>query len=327
MSENFPAPAANEIAKVPTPIQAELKATAAGQAAGKTPTGPKAHGGIVPALPLPGMNKTSRSPVPTPVTQSNQTNHAPKHIGQEASNDTTSAVQDLADKVNQLAMRAGVPATAANLNASVSVNANQNAGAVDHRNNSRQPGMGGFVTSRGGRGNYRGGFNNQQPRKVEVPTTDYDFESANAKFNKQDLAKAAIASTDDDPSPTTNGTNGSAEENNEVVIPPIGDGFYNRGKSFFDNISCENKERAEAKEGERPRGGAVWRGEEQKKNLETFGQGSVDGGFGHYARGGWRGRGRGYRRARGGYSGAYGRGGGYRGAQQQQGNTVPGGAN
>lgn len=302
-----------------------------GQNVGKTPTGPKAHGGIVPALPLPGMNRASRSPAPAPAIPTSQTDDTPKQPGQTASNDTTSAVQDLADKVNQLAMRTGVPAAAANANVPAAVNTSQNTGAVDPRNNSRQPGMGGFVAARGGRGNYRGGFN-QQPRKVEVPTTDYDFESANAKFNKQDLVKEVIASTDDEkkPSPTTNGTNGNAEEDDEVVIPPIGDGFYNRGKSFFDNISCENKERAEAKEGERPRGGAVWRGEEQKKNLETFGQGSVDGGFGHYGgRGGWRGRarGRGFGRGRGGYGGAYGRGGGYRGVQQQQGNTIPGGAN
>lgn len=298
----------------------------------KTPTGPKAHGGIVPALPLPGMNRTSRSPAPTPAIPSSQTNNASNQPGQAASSDTTSAVQDLADKVNQLAIRAGVPATAANLNAPIPVNASQNAGATNPHN-SRQPGMGGFIAR--GRG-YRGGFNNQPPRKVEVPTTDYDFESANAKFNKQDLVKEVIASTDDEkkpiPSPITNGTNENAEED-EVVIPPIGDGFYNRGKSFFDNISCENKERAEAKEGERPRGGAVWRGEEQKKNLETFGQGSVDGGFGHYSgRGGWRGRGRGrgFGRGRGGYNSGYGRGGGggYRGVQQQQqGSTVPGGVN
>lgn len=276
------------------------------------------------------MNRSSRSPAPTPVIPSNQANNAPKQPGHAASNDTTSAVQDLADKVNQLAMKAGVPPTAANLNAPTPVNVSQNTAVVDPRN-SRQPGMGGFVAR--GRGGYRGGFNNQQPHKVEVPTTDYDFEGANAKFNKQELVKEVTASTDDEkkpiPSPTTNGTNGNAEENDELVIPPIGDGFYNRGKSFFDNISCENKERAEAKEGERPRGGAVWRGEEQKKNLETFGQGSVDGGFGHYGgRGGWRGRGRGrgFGRARG-YNGGYGRGGGYRGAQQQQGSIVPGGAN
>lgn len=302
-----------------------------GQITGKPPTGPKAHGGIVPALPLPGINKASRSPAPTPAIPSNQVNNAPKQPGQAASNDTTSAVQDLADKVNQLAMRAGVPDTVGNLNAPAPVNASQNTGAVDPRN-SRQPGMGGFVAR--GR-SYRGGFNNQQPHKVEVPTTDYDFEGANAKFNKQELVKEVTASTDDEkkpiPSPTTNGTNGNVEENDDLVIPPIGDGFYNRGKSFFDNISCENKERAEAKEGERPRGGAVWRGEEQKKNLETFGQGSVDGGFGHYGgRGGWRGRGRGrgFGRGRPGYNSGYGRGGGYRGTQQQQqGNTVPGGAN
>lgn len=276
------------------------------------------------------MNRTSRSPAPQHITQSDQANNVAlsgKQPAQATPNDTTPTVQEIANQVNQLAIRAGVPPAAANLNAPAPSNANQNTGIVDTRSNSRQPGMGGFIANRGGRGGYRGGFNNQQPRKVEVPTTDYDFESANAKFNKQDLVKEVIASTDDEKKPIPgSSSNEDAEDDDDVVIPPV-DGFYNRGKSFFDNISCENKERAEAKEGERPRGGAVWRGEEQKKNLETFGQGSVDGGFGHYGGRGWRGRGRGrgFGRGRGGFNNAYNRGGGFRGSQQQ-GNTVPSGS-
>lgn len=182
--------------------------------------------------------------------------------------------------------------------------------------------------ARGTSRNYRGGNygGNQQARKVEVPTTDYDFETANAKFNKKDMVKEAIATGDVPSAVPANGdaTNGDAGE--KVVIPPpaaIQDGsFYNRGKSFFDNISCENKERSEAKPGEK-RGGAAFRSEEQKKNLETFGQGSVDGGYGGYHRGrGWRGgRGRGYGGRRG-YAYGGGRGGGFRppqvaSAQQQ----------
>jgi protein LSM14 len=156
---------------------------------------------------------------------------------------------------------------------------------------------------------------------VEIPASDYDFESANAKFNKKDLIKEAIATGDDDVKPAAPVTNGAqadgAEANgatsDDVVIPPAQDGFYNRGKSFFDNISCENKERAESKVPQTR--GAQFRSEEQKKNLETFGQGSVDGFGGHYR--GWRGRGRGYRGSRGyGYRGR----GGFR--QPQQGAPV-----
>ena len=161
----------------------------------------------------------------------------------------------------------------------------------------RNPGAsGGFERGRGrGRGGSRGGSS-----KVEVPASDFDFESSNAKFNKQDLVKEAIAG-----SPL--GEKPSVSSPSAVEVPALG---YNKTKSFFDDISSESKERAEGG-GARP-GGREWRGEEQKKNVETFGQGSVDNGY----RGGFRGRsrGRGYRgrgyggngqpqRGRGGYGG------------------------
>lgn len=274
----------------------------------------------MPALPLPPHSRSSRSPAPgssQPVTRNAQSTEA--SASTSAHNDTNAAVQDLANKVNQLAMKTVAPASNSNLAGPVPASNDTNGGPSGEPRPARGPGTGGFV-ARGGRG-YRGGFHNSQPRKVEVPSTDYDFASANAKFNKQDLVKEVIAGGEDERvthlETPANGTNGYADGNSkdDVVIPPAK--YYNRGSSFFDNISCENKERAEAKEGEKPRGGAVWRGEEQKKNLETFGQGSVDGGFNHYGRG-WRGRGRG----RGGYRGRialpYG---GYRGqsrAQRQQ---------
>jgi protein LSM14 len=166
----------------------------------------------------------------------------------------------------------------------------------------RQPGGSGFGGQRGrGRGGPR-----QEARKVDVPTTDFDFESANAKFNKQDLVKEAIAGSPvGENSP--NGRNNDAE--NEVVIPT--GPSYNKASSFFDDLSSESKDR---ENGEGRSGGRQWRGEEQKKNLETFGQGSVDNGY----RGGYRGRGRGRGGMRGrGYAGIGqhgGRGrGGYRG--------------
>jgi protein LSM14 len=144
-----------------------------------------------------------------------------------------------------------------------------------------------------------------------VPTTDYDFASANARFNKQDLAKEAIASGSPDvafpPAPAEAATNGHAARTNgtpepaaaaaaEVVIPAAS---YDKGSSFFDNISSELKDREEALG--RRLGGQEFRTEERKRNLETFGQGSVD----NY-RGGYRGRGRGRGFGRG-------RGGGFRG--------------
>jgi len=137
-----------------------------------------------------------------------------------------------------------------------------------------------------GRGRGRGGRGNAHA-KVEVPDADFDFETANAKFNKQEIVKEASSG-----SPIVEATNGASSEATEVE-----DGAYNKTKSFFDNISSEAKDRAD-KSGHKP-GGREWRGEEQRKNMETFGQGSVDGGY----RGGYRGRrgrGRGNMRGRGG---------------------------
>ena len=269
---------------VPTPQEQAAEPT------NNVSAGAKGRPGIVPALPL---TSTPRQGVPTltpaSVAPTTATNTAvePAPKGATGINDTTAAVQDLAHKVSQLM----TPSTAVTSNGEATTSA---ATDSSHRP-ARQP------TNRG-RGGFRASL--QQARKVEIPAVDFDFESANAKFNKQDLIKEVIASEDIPTLTPTNVsiTNGAPtaveEEAKDHGTQP--DGFYSKKKSFFDNISCENKERAEAKEGDRPRGGAQWRGEETKKNIETFGQVSVDGGNRYLGRGGWRGRGRGYR---GGYRG------------------------
>ncbi|KYG41813.1 hypothetical protein M433DRAFT_137748 [Acidomyces richmondensis BFW] len=183
------------------------------------------------------------------------------------------------------------------------------------------------------RGSIKGGAHAMPRKTVEVPKEDYDFESANAKFNKEELVKEAIASSSSmKTSPpsgsagsdtlaaeamatTANGheratANGMAKDSSEVVIPLRKEGCYNKKSSFFDNISSDLRDRMELQEkseksgGQSPIDGRAMRREERTKNMETFGQGSVDGGF----RGGYRG-GRG--RARGGY----GRSGGFRGGR------------
>lgn len=154
-----------------------------------------------------------------------------------------------------------------------------------------------------GRGTYpRGGRRESTQKQIDVPKEDYDFESANAKFNKQDLVKEAIASGSPVASPNgeaedpiANGAaNGHTEE--DVVIPPAKstEKSYDKTSSFFDNISSDLKDREAAQAGDRR--------QERSKNFETFGQGSVDGG-----RGGYRGR-RGYRGNQKGYRGDGGRG-------------------
>ena len=183
----------------------------------------------------------------------------------------------------------------------------------DNIRTSRQPGTGGYAAGhRGGRGGYRGGrLREEQPtKKVEVPKTDYNFAEANAKFNKQDL-KEAIATESPVSSPIDGSNdistqaliNGGRRESEQSVVIPAAPG-YNKTSSFFDNISSESKDRDDVA-GKRI-GGREFRNEEQRKNLETFGQGSVDNGY----RGGFRGRsrGRGYRGGRGNYAPRGGRG-------------------
>jgi protein LSM14 len=147
---------------------------------------------------------------------------------------------------------------------------------------------------RGGRGGIRA-----QHKKIEVPESDYDFATANAKFNKHDLIKEAIAT----------GSPAADVESHDVAHQPETDAngtaagtsqnLYNRSTSFFDNISSEARDR---EENAIRVGGREWRGEEEKRNIETFGQGSVDG---------YRGRGRGYGRGGRGGRGYGGRGRGY----------------
>ncbi|KAI0008398.1 Scd6-like Sm domain-containing protein [Xylariaceae sp. FL0662B] len=150
-----------------------------------------------------------------------------------------------------------------------------------------------------GRGRGRGG-RSSGPSRVDVPRTDFDFQAGNAKFNKQDLQKEAVATG----SPQNEAVEASPSEASRSEEPgaPVA---YNKTMSFFDNISSEAKDRAE-NGGQKP-GGREWRGEEHRKNMETFGQGSVDGGY----RGGYRGRGRGRATTRGRGFGGRGRAGGF----------------
>lgn len=288
----------------PTPA-AQSAATVAAKSA---PTGPKG-GRIVPAVPL-------QSPVTTKTPlQPNAGNMAKGPAAQTSTSANRSAVEDATQ-----AAAAAVAAAMAKMGPVGGAQTNGNS-AVDNLTRKvnemrttepirapRQPGAGGFGGQRGrGRGGPR-----QETRKIEVPETPFDFESSNAKFNKQDLVKEAISG-----SPLTeNPPNGDADEGeSDVVIP---NPSYNKKSSFFDDLSSETKDRAEGDGSGRRPGGREWRGEEQKKNMETFGQGTVDNGY----RGGFRGRGRGRggMRGRGNYggNGQPGRGrGGYRGGRDE----------
>lgn len=140
-----------------------------------------------------------------------------------------------------------------------------------------------------GRGNSRGGVP-AKPRERLHFDEDFDFESANALFNKEDLEKElreklSLGESNDK---AENGEGSDAgSENGES------ESFYDKD-NFFDNISCEASDREKGKR-TRPN----WK-EERKTNTETFGLNSTRD-LRYYGRGGMRGRGGGmYRGGRGG---------------------------
>ncbi|CAG8598104.1 15543_t:CDS:2 [Dentiscutata erythropus] len=219
---------------------------------------------------------------------------------------TAMAVENLAKKVSELSI------TVKEVNGERQVMGNNRS----FPSNNRLPGMGGHLVqpARRGRGNRRNYNQSYDRNRIPVPQSDFDFESSNAKFNKDELVKEVvkkiIPNHDLKEENCADGIElGPEEEEDDVVIPPA-ESYYDKAKSFFDNISCETKERME-QQGPDGRGLSVAerrqkQSEERRLNLETFGQVSIDGG--RY-RGGYRSRG--YRGGRGGYRGGRGIRGGY----------------
>ncbi|KAL7324958.1 hypothetical protein PS15p_210074 [Mucor circinelloides] len=62
---------------------------------------------------------------------------------------------------------------------------------------------------------------------IIIPKSDFDFESSNAKFDKNGMNDIEDI--------------GQANEGDTISIPEA-DNFYDKKKSFFDDISCESKE-------------------------------------------------------------------------------------
>ncbi|KAH8791294.1 Scd6-like Sm domain-containing protein [Hyaloscypha sp. PMI_1271] len=294
-----PSPSEIQAAVSQQPSTSNIAATAPAKPA---PTGPKIPGRVQPVIPLqsPAANKSP------PRMQQGNVVPAAKPADDNAAR--IMAATQAATAAVAAAMAKLPPAGQTQTNGSAVDNLTRKVNEMrttDPIRAPRHPGGAGFVQTRG-RGGRGGGQSRAAPTK-DVPTSDFDFESSNAKFSKEDLVKEAIAGSPIGENPP------DATSPTESAVQTSG---YNKSTSFFDNISSEAKERMEGG-GNRP-GGREWRGEEQKKNLETFGQGSVDNGY----RGGYRGRGRGRGGYRGrGYSGngQPGRGrGGYRGRGDAQ---------
>ncbi|KAL1128870.1 hypothetical protein AAG570_013404 [Ranatra chinensis] len=188
-------------------------------------------------------------------------------------------------------------------------------------------GGGGNVPMRGGRGGggpggiggggrmfsrAPGGGVPKKPLKFDA---DYDFDKANTEFEelRSQLAKVKIGQQN-------GGAGGAVEEKKDDSGNETGLGdaeqedseiYYDKTKSFFDNISCEAIERSKGRSQR-----TDWR-KERKLNTETFGVSMSR------RQGGYRGmRGGGYYSQQGGGRGYYGGGnrGGYRQQQQQYNN-------
>ncbi|XP_008410121.1 LSM14A mRNA processing body assembly factor a isoform X2 [Poecilia reticulata] len=194
-------------------------------------------------------------------------------------------------------------------------------------------GGGGGTANRRGRGgghHGRGRFNVRRdgPMKFEK---DFDFESANAQFNKEEIEKefqSKLKLKDEKSEKALNGEDKgdsgvetqNSEGNNEDERDPLGPNcYYDKSKSFFDNISCDDMRKAGDKSGASgfPRERRQTWAEERRMNAETFGIPLRRGRGGYRGRGGMGFRGgRGRSASRGSFGppqGGGGGGGGFRG--------------
>ena len=144
----------------------------------------------------------------------------------------------------------------------------------------------------------RGGRRNRDIRagEIRVPTTDFDFQSANARFDKN-----SVAPTKPNKEKEKNGDDGTPVEESEdgEVKEKEEDPAYNPKKSFFDSLSSSASGPTQNGGGRgRGRGGRSRREEEREKNVATFGEpggiglmgpGAYVGGYGRRG-GGGRGR-------------------------------------
>ncbi|PVU91862.1 hypothetical protein BB560_006099 [Smittium megazygosporum] len=170
---------------------------------------------------------------------------------------------------------------------------NQGKPYQQHGTSNHRGGRGDFRRGRGS-GQHRGGSGNRYGHRnqlIAVPNTDFDFEKSNQKFNKSDLAKEfsnlAIKEVNEEPPEIESPVVDTNEDEKPSEV------FYNRSKSFFDDISCEIKERTSGSSvstvTERREKAHI----ERRHNLETFGVPSANPGF-NFRRGSRGGRGRGY---------------------------------
>ncbi|CCL99984.1 uncharacterized protein FIBRA_02009 [Fibroporia radiculosa] len=131
---------------------------------------------------------------------------------------------------------------------------------------------------------------------LRVPSTDFDFQSSNARFDKSALSPRGTPKADADET--------GGKENGENIEAKDDSGAYNPKKSFFDSLSSGSNGPSvdgRGRGGGRRGGGRNRREEERERNVATFGEpggvglmgpGAYVGGWGGYGRRGGGGRGR-----------------------------------
>ena len=126
---------------------------------------------------------------------------------------------------------------------------------------------------RGRRGGRRGQGRHVENKEIKVPTTDFDFQSSNAKFNKTSAAPRKARDGDDETNPSDE--EHSKEKESETKS-------YNPQSSFFDSLSSgsESPRSGNGSGGKGGRqggglGGRNRREEGREKNVATFGESSV----------------------------------------------------
>lgn len=171
------------------------------------------------------------------------------------------------------------------------------------------------------RGGRRGHGGRQGETQLKVPTTDFDFESSNAKFDKAAHSPVGAAKEGTEDGTATSGSESAAAPAEKDTAPA-----YNPQKSFFDSLSSAtgapqqhsgsgHQGNYRGRRGGAGPGGAGRnrREEEREKNVATFGEpggvgllgpGGYVGGWGGYGRRGGRPRRGGGGSGRGGANGA-----------------------
>eukprot|EP01116_Phalansterium_solitarium_P025694 TRINITY_DN994_c0_g1_i1.p1 TRINITY_DN994_c0_g1~~TRINITY_DN994_c0_g1_i1.p1 ORF type:complete len:464 (+),score=38.96 TRINITY_DN994_c0_g1_i1:107-1498(+) len=169
----------------------------------------------------------------------------------------------------------------------------QRGGHGSYRGSGQRRGGGGNAGNgnAGGVSGGRGYFNGSALRPQAAPFQDeFDLEAANAKFDKMKIfeeVQTHLAQSQPSNAISSHAGDASASEpaaEPAVVIVPAAVS-YDKQKSFFDNISCDAKDRATDRDQSRPR---VTQADQRRLDQLTFGADAARG----RSRG--RGRGRGY---------------------------------